>query len=79
MSQAEFRHVSRPQRFEVIRQADLASPLKMKQPLGEDAVQIKNTNKRREKNPPNLYILAVLPSSSGIATSGAVAGYVTGI
>lgn len=26
-----------------------------------------------------LYILAVFPSSSGIATSGAVAGYVTGI
>lgn len=26
-----------------------------------------------------LYILAVLPSNSGIATSGAVAGYVTGI
>lgn len=27
----------------------------------------------------NLYILAVFPSNSGMATSGAVAGYVTGI
>lgn len=28
---------------------------------------------------PNLYIFAVLPSSSGMAISGAVVGYVTGI
>lgn len=69
MSNSKLGNVPGPQRLEVFRQANLATA------AGQGSIQVGVVRKTWTYR----YIFAVLPSSSGMAISGAVAGYVMGI
>lgn len=75
---AEAGHVLLPQRCEVDRQADLAASVESvghkRQSLSIDNVRVCRASRRTHR-----YILDVLPSSSGMHSSGFDTGYVAGI
>lgn len=83
---AESRGIARPQRFEVHGQADLASSEHTSTRTHEHTISLVRGRStwgwraiETQRHATYLYILGVLPSSSGISISNGVVGYVTGI